>query len=80
MQRALLGQDTSKSCFIKINLWEGKLGWYDRWDLFRRNYLRKAKQFPGYPQYSNKLDQEQYREHIEPRLRFVLQEFYPGLG
>jgi len=63
----------------KINLWEGKLGWYDRWDLFRRNYLRKAKQFPGYPQYSNKLDQEQYREHIEPRLRFVLQEFIPGL-
>ncbi|MBN2354928.1 hypothetical protein JXO59_02385, partial [candidate division KSB1 bacterium] len=53
---------------------------YDRYDLFRRRYLRPEKHYPEYPDYSNYTDYLQYREYVRRERNFILQEFVPGLA
>ncbi len=56
-----------------------KISLYDRYDLFRRRYLRPKKHYPEYPDYSNYTDYLQYREYVRRERNFVLQEFVPNL-
>lgn len=58
---------------------EPKPGLYQRWDFFRRKYLRKNKKFPGYPNYDLKRDARLYQDYITPEIPFMLQDFVPNL-
>jgi len=57
-----------------------KLSVFSKIDLIRREYLRRKKAYPGYPEYATKTDLEQYRDFIQPETRYVLQEFVPNLS
>ncbi len=48
-------------------------------DLFRRKYLRKKKQYPLYPEYTNESDYRLYSDYVKHEKRFILQEFVPNL-
>ncbi len=48
-------------------------------DLFRRNYLRTEKKFDYYPNYDNKIDFTQFKQHSQNYAPFILQEFVPNL-
>ena len=49
-------------------------------DFWRRRYLRKHKEFPGYPNYDLLKDATEYQDYMSPEIPFVLQEFIPGLS
>lgn len=63
----------------RVSQMEGRLSLLDRIDLFRRKYLRAKRSIPGWENYRPDTDRIQYERHISPNLRFVLQEFIPGL-
>lgn len=63
----------------RLSSMEGKLSAYHRLDLLRRKLFRAKQSFPGWDKYARQPDIDQYTRHITPRLRFVLQEFVPGL-
>lgn len=48
-------------------------------DLFRRKYFRRKK-FKDYPDFSNRQDYYEYKEHITQETNFILQEFIPDLS
>ncbi len=48
-------------------------------DLFRRKYFRRKK-FKAYPDYSNRQDYYEYKEHITQETNFILQEYIPHLS
>jgi glutathione synthase/RimK-type ligase-like ATP-grasp enzyme len=52
---------------------------WTRLDLFRRKYLRREKQHPAYPDYTNRKDYLQYREYALKERNFILQEYVPDL-
>jgi glutathione synthase/RimK-type ligase-like ATP-grasp enzyme len=49
-----------------------------QFDLYRRKYLRKKKQFKLYPNYSNITDYYQYKDYISNDKQLILQEFVPN--
>lgn len=52
---------------------------WERLDLLRRRYFRRSKKFPGWDGFDPLTDLQQYSDYIKPQMRFVLQEFVPGL-
>lgn len=64
----------------RISGMEERLSLADRLDLFRRRYFRTKRSMPGWENYHPVTDEKQYRYHISPKTRFVLQEFVPGLS
>lgn len=50
-----------------------------RLDLFRRKRFRRKKSHPGYPEYNNRKDYEEYSVYIKKERGFILQEFVPDL-
>lgn len=59
---------------------EKKLSILERIDLIRRRYLRKQKNYPGYPNYNVKMDYFEYRDYITIEEPFILQDFVQNLN
>jgi len=71
--------NSKQELLSKLTQMEAQLSLFDRTDLLRRKYLRAKRSIPGWENYHPVNDEIQYRKHITPRIRFVLQEFIPGL-
>ncbi|MBD3290495.1 hypothetical protein GF337_16950 [candidate division KSB1 bacterium] len=56
-----------------------KVGLATQLDLIRRKYFRKKKSYREYPNYSNRVDYEQYKVYVKQEQNFILQQFVPDL-
>lgn len=68
-------KDEIYKVYRKIN----KLPLKNKFDLFRRKYLRSKKTFEFYPDYNNLSDYFQFKQHSQNYSPFILQEFVANL-